>query len=1175
MTKRIISFILAAALTLVHSAALFAIPAFAAPVKETQYFGIRDADYFLYDGRAWLENLIFEKDEELAAMASDNPDRVYFDELPDISNDFFEKHTTAYCMESDAAYPWGCTYVSDTYLSESYYTSGQTALINNILYNGYPANKAYWAEHGVKSYGAQMMATQAAIWIITGGFATTPYQNGYDLNLFEPNFDKYSTDEIGGLKDMLSELIECGRDSMRKVLLPKVELKADKVSNIFDTYEYEFSLNIDTGDTAFLSVDGFGGECQLYLNGTQYDYSPGMPVPKDTVSITVKAPAKNYINHTVSLTVYTTANTVSADKLYLNMNSDMVEKWQGSGLFPRQQIISSYFETVQLSAFAEQTSYYEEKRCVIHLEKSGESLVDYDSDKGFIYRETGLSGAVYGIYRDSLCKDLIEKLVTDDNGRADSASDLIPGKYYIKEIKAPSGYITDCKVYEAEFEEGYTSLDKKEYTLFLSDRRQKVSLMLHKTDENGNPLKNATFELYNQCDILNDKGDIIVPSGTLLEKAVTDESGRINFQSDLPLGYTYKALESAVPYGYLALDKDYVLFETSEGIAENVSDYEVIYITGSLVNTRQWCRLCVYKTGEVLTDYDNEFIYDVRPIKGVVFELYGDSSATQLLETMITDDNGTAFSSCYEEGTYYIKEISAPGGLIADETLHKVELFYDSTEVVSTANVSLNNERRKPRYKAHKTGSDGNIPLAGAEFEVICDNDIYDFTGERLLVHKGETVETVFSDENGMITLKKDYPWQAELSLSEVKSPYGYAMTANKYSLENDEDISITNEPVVGNIRLDFDSTPAFSGSSINVPDTGKKVSYAPQTGDADDMYTWILALILSSYFIICLTILFRPSKSAKTVQRKVSTAVKNMLTIFMTVFSLFFLFYVKDVKADEIHIESPVLYPDETYEFDAFMENDRGKYILSDVTSIITPITDRYEYISYDYVYEGYPDGSTFPQSITKKVTDEITGESREYSFSVESMELLKTYWIDDLEFFITCYNVDGKYFLYNGVKYLYEDNTPDMTALSAQIMADLKLDSENFEITSYEWDGDAYEENGVLTRRIRVRGRRKLSDFKVTYADKIRFDDIENARIERAVYVLQEETSQDTISQEIISSQSQPTEKTPDVAADTSYEVSEKDATGLYKAAVLILAVCLIFALIFGRRKTRKRNY
>ena len=63
MTKRIISFILAAALTLVHSAALFAIPAFAAPVKETQYFGIRDADYFLYDGRAWLENLIFEKDE--------------------------------------------------------------------------------------------------------------------------------------------------------------------------------------------------------------------------------------------------------------------------------------------------------------------------------------------------------------------------------------------------------------------------------------------------------------------------------------------------------------------------------------------------------------------------------------------------------------------------------------------------------------------------------------------------------------------------------------------------------------------------------------------------------------------------------------------------------------------------------------------------------------------------------------------------------------------------------------------------------------------------------------------------------------------------------------------------------------------------------------------------------
>ena len=60
-----------------------------------------------------------------------------------------------------------------------------------------------------------------------------------------------------------------------------------------------------------------------------------------------------------------------------------------------------------------------------------------------------LAGAEYGVYTDSNCSNKVATLTTDESGNANTVS-LTPGRYYVKETKAPKGYFTDSQVYTAD-----------------------------------------------------------------------------------------------------------------------------------------------------------------------------------------------------------------------------------------------------------------------------------------------------------------------------------------------------------------------------------------------------------------------------------------------------------------------------------------------------------------------------------------------------------------------------------------------------------------------------------------------------------------------------------------------------------------------------------------------------
>ena len=78
----------------------------------------------------------------------------------------------------------------------------------------------------------------------------------------------------------------------------------------------------------------------------------------------------------------------------------------------------------------------------LHKDSSNKTLTDSNDCYS-------LAGAEYGVYTDSNCSNKVATLTTNVSGNANTVS-LNPGRYYVKETKAPKGYFTDSQVYTAD-----------------------------------------------------------------------------------------------------------------------------------------------------------------------------------------------------------------------------------------------------------------------------------------------------------------------------------------------------------------------------------------------------------------------------------------------------------------------------------------------------------------------------------------------------------------------------------------------------------------------------------------------------------------------------------------------------------------------------------------------------
>lgn len=288
--------------------------------------------------------------------------------------------------------------------------------------------------------------------------------------------------------------------------------------------------------------------------------------------------------------------------------------------------------------------------------------------------------------------ELIATAVTDEDGNAKFDVDLPLGKYYVKEIEAPAGYLKDENSYPADFSFRPEMGTKEELTLEMEDTP--IIVEVSKKDvTTGQEIRGAKLE------ITDDKGKTYASWTT---------DGKPYRLEAMPAGkYTLK--ETFAPYGYMiANEVEFTVEETGEIQKVEMVDERV----KGFIEIHKICS------------------ETKKPIEGVSFELQNKEG--KVLAVLKTDKKGYAKTELLDICTYkkdgsydkdipyYIVESKTAKGYILDRTKHEVFLQYDdsATEPVGYTLTVKN----KPDHPLPQTGGDyrpwlfalGGALLAGA-----------------------------------------------------------------------------------------------------------------------------------------------------------------------------------------------------------------------------------------------------------------------------------------------------------------------------------------------------------------------------------------------------------------------------------------------------------------------------
>ena len=556
------------------------------------------------------------------------------------------------------------------------------------------------------------------------------------------------------------------------------------------------------------------------------------------------------------------------------------------------------------------------------VEKKGEVLDGFKGgllassyEKEFVYREGSLAGAKFKVYaaediytadnqKDADGNrikyysegDLVTTLTTGKDGKA-TAKNLPLGQYRVVEVEAPYGYVLNPNEQKVTF----TYVDDKtpviKESLTFSDDRQKLDMSVTKLDaEDNTPIAGAVFGLYADEDIKNVAGKVIIEKGTLLEKATSDENGKIAFVKDYPFA-KYVARELVKPAGYVT-NEEAVNFDTKyqgQDVKAAVYNSEYKNTPTTFEFTKTDIQFTVEDTGKVqhvemkdevptgsiVINKDGEFVTDTTLMKGywydfifnffkdslagVTFDVYAKEDivsadgldtvyhkAGDKVATIVTNDKGIARIDDLPLGKYYLVETKTIDGFVLDDTPIEADLSYiaQNTKVVF-AGMDVTNERQKVQITVTKTDSETKEALEGAVFGLFAKEDIVNKDGkvivkadtqiERTVTGKdGKVLDTLTTDKNGhaeskelpICTYNEDGSFKEDIHYTVVETK-----AADGYILdETAHDVTL---------RYD-DNAPDVVVTTlklINVPTEPK----LPQTGDNANplLYLGIGALAL------------------------------------------------------------------------------------------------------------------------------------------------------------------------------------------------------------------------------------------------------------------------------------------------------------------------------------------
>ena len=396
--------------------------------------------------------------------------------------------------------------------------------------------------------------------------------------------------------------------------------------------------------------------------------------------------------------------------------------------------------------------------------------------------------------------DVVAEITTDENGYAETDL-LYLGKYEIKEVQAPYGYVrnSESQFVELTYAGQEIAVLDTVNASFVNDY-QSVEISLSKVMENdelfgignNNEYLSVRFGLFAAEDIQAADSSVIPADGLLSEVSLA-ENMTAKFDVQIPFGRYYVKEISTDEHYILNGEKYLVNFEYMGQDIQNV-DIDC----GQFVNLLKRGRIEGHKVDD-----------KSEPLENAVFGLFTADcvkfSRDTAIMTAVSDENGYFEFDEIPYGEYIVREIEAPTGYILSGESYPVTVCEDGeTITIRTVNKPITVEVSKVDvYGEELIGAD--MQLENADGEII-DEWISDGT-------------------NHIVT---ELP-AGDYTLKEIAAPDGYVITTDiEFEVFADGTIKIRN---VDSTAISEDGNPLI----VMVDDTTKvKISKRDITTDKE-----------------------------------------------------------------------------------------------------------------------------------------------------------------------------------------------------------------------------------------------------------------------------------------------------------------------------------------------------